>query len=238
MSAWKPGALTPLPRIGPAHVVDHHLGREAAEEACRCRDGPRCRAGTARASRNPSTRSASLRATSNARPVLAVRLTRKPRTPAAARSASSRSVMSSPISAMPRSVFGMRLDGIDDEAVVVAVEPGLHHDAALEAGGAEHGEIVFEIHRRRRVEAVRGPGIFVARPEHVAVAVGGFRRERELRLPHVEMRAGAHRRIGGVVHSCFLPKAQARVRSSEIESRRLLRSPLPSGRGRRTKCGG
>ena len=92
----------------------------------------------------PFTRSASLRATSNDSPVLAVRLTRKPRTPPSARSRSSRSVMLSPISAMPRSAVGMRLDGVDDEAVVGAVKAGLHHDAALEAGGAEHGEIVVQ----------------------------------------------------------------------------------------------
>ena len=30
-------------------------------------------------------------------------------------------------------LFRMRLDGVDDEAVVGAVEAGLHHDAALEA---------------------------------------------------------------------------------------------------------
>ena len=69
--------------------------------------------------------------------------------------------------------LGMRLDGIDDETVVGAVEPGLHHDAAREARGVEHGEIMIERHRRRRVETVRGPGIFLARAEHVAVAVGG-----------------------------------------------------------------
>ena len=100
--------------------------------------------------------------------------------------------MSSPISAMARSRFGMRLDGIDDEAVVGAVEAGLHHDAALEARGGEHGEIIVERDRRRRVETVGGPGIFVARPEHMAVAVGGFRRQLQFRLAHVEMRAGAH----------------------------------------------
>ena len=33
ISAWKPGALMPFARIGPAHVVDHHLGREIAEQA-------------------------------------------------------------------------------------------------------------------------------------------------------------------------------------------------------------
>ena len=30
MSAWKPGASAA--RIGPAHVIDHHLGGETAEQ--------------------------------------------------------------------------------------------------------------------------------------------------------------------------------------------------------------
>ena len=90
---------------------------------------------------------------------------------------------------------GMRLDDVDDEAVVVAVEPGLHQHAALEAGCAQHCQIIVERDRRRRVQPVGGPRIFIAGAEHVAVAVGGLRRKFQLGLADFEVRTGAHRRI-------------------------------------------
>ena len=162
------------------------------------------------------TRSESLRATSNASPVLAVRLTRKPRTPLSARCCSSLSVMSSPISAMPRSRVRIGLDRIDDETIVVAVEPGLHQHAALEPDRAVHGEIILQEHRRRRVEPRGRVGILVLRPEHMRVAVHGLRRQLQRRLAHVEQRSGAHRRFGGA-HGCS-PSTQ-----DFLKQRRLLR---------------
>jgi hypothetical protein len=41
----------------------------------------------------------------------------------------------------------MVLDGIDDEAVVVAVDSGLHQHAALEASRPVHREVIFQEHR-------------------------------------------------------------------------------------------
>ena len=54
ISAWKPGALTPLRGSGrPMWSITTSVG-EACRARCRGRDDPRCRAGTARASRSPS----------------------------------------------------------------------------------------------------------------------------------------------------------------------------------------
>ena len=137
---------------------------------------------------------------------------------------------------------GVRLDGVDDEAVVGAVQAGLHHHAALEARGGEHGEIIVEHHRRRRVETVGGPGIFVARPEHMAVAVGGFRRQLQFRRAHVEMRAGALWRVQvhrGVCDSASgIPPRLGRVAArseAELESG-LSRMQRVTPPGRSLRC--
>ena len=69
--------------------------------------------------------------------------------------------------------------GIHDHLIVGAVHARLHHHATRNADGVVHGEIVFQKHRRLRVQTVIGIAVFFALAEDVRVAVAGIGRQGE-----------------------------------------------------------
>ena len=81
MSAWKPGRVDTAARVGPAHVIDHHLGGEAAEQLVEVRMVLDVEQELHVPAEMLHPLGKLARATSIGRPVLAVRLTRKPRMP-------------------------------------------------------------------------------------------------------------------------------------------------------------
>jgi hypothetical protein len=91
----------------------------------------------------------------------------------------------------------MGLDGIDDEAVVVAVDSGLHQHAALEASRPVHREVIFQEHRWWGEKPRGGTGILFLGTEHMGVAVSRLGRQLQRRFAHVQLRSGAHRGLGG-----------------------------------------
>ena len=235
-SAWKPGASMPLRGSGRAHVIDHDLGREAAEHGVEIgmvldvEQELHVPAQLLDALGQPA-RHAELQAgpggavdaeTANAG------LGQAPQLIVGDVLADQRDA------AQPA---GVCLDRIDDEAVVVAVEPGLHQHAAREARGVEHREIVVEIHRRRRIEPRRGVGILVPRAEHVRMAVCGVRRHHEVRPAHVSDRRRAHGGIGDwrpdAAHSSDPPHAPFIPAShlASFDERGKKTAPVPCNPG-------